>query len=310
MRPQVTGAPGSEGEGDGSVAHKLVEWRRRQKAGVEHEAACGVNETAARMPDSSGESGAKVFVYDLPEGLNSECEELMSQWNWMLDMGLEEWPPPMLGDLANFAFALEPVVHAVLLQSPHRTLDPSAADWFYIPFYSGCSYRQSRYVEHVATGWSHHDERLRVLQTWLATADVPSQFFGRRPHAITVGGSFQEFESVGAALFERSIIFTLDVHACAGKGPLGAFSTGGSVPRSCFRSTCAATETVAAAVTAEGDTAQAGETGWCGRASAPADVAVSVVALRRHGHRHCMRRGPFSSITPCFLFPLLFLYLS
>ena len=128
----------------GTAASKLREWRQRRGTGT--------GEGPAVAEKGSGERRAKVYVYELPEGLNSECEELMSRWNWMVDIGLEEWPPQMLGDLANFAFALEPVVHAVLRQSRHRTLDPASADWFYVPFYAACSWRQSRYVEEVAPG--------------------------------------------------------------------------------------------------------------------------------------------------------------
>lgn len=265
----------------------MQEWRqRRQEAGAERSAEEAGTGTA---DGGSRRARAKVYVYELPEGLNSECEELMSQWNWMLDMGLEEWPPPMLGDLANFAFALEPVVHAVLLQSRTRTMDPSEADWFYIPFYSGCSWRQSRYVEHVAAGWSQHDERLRVLHTWLATADIPSRYFGRKPHAVTVGGG-NEYEAVGPALFERAIIFTLDVNACAdSEGSLeGAAATEGNmnvnVTRSCFRSSCALSETVTSEMV---EAKAAGDTLWCPRASVHADVAVSAcmhVCTNKQGH--------------------------
>ena len=147
----VTGGGGGDDDGGcssaGAAVSKLREWRQRRGTGAGKGPAA-----AAEEGRGSGERRAKVYVYELPEGLNSECEELMSRWNWMLDIGLEEWPPQMLGDMANFACALEPVVHAVLRQSRHRTLDPASADWFYVPFYAACSWRQSRYIEEVAPG--------------------------------------------------------------------------------------------------------------------------------------------------------------
>jgi hypothetical protein len=45
----------------------------------------------------------------------------------MVDMGIAEWPPKMLGDMANFGYAIEPIVHSLLLHSSSRTLDPYEA---------------------------------------------------------------------------------------------------------------------------------------------------------------------------------------
>lgn len=38
----------------------------------------------------------------------------------------------------NYAFGLELALHEVLLASPHRTLDPDSADFFFVPVYGGC----------------------------------------------------------------------------------------------------------------------------------------------------------------------------
>ena len=36
-------------------------------------------------------------------------------------------------------YVLEVMLHEWLLSSPHRTLDPSEADWFYVPVYATCA---------------------------------------------------------------------------------------------------------------------------------------------------------------------------
>ena len=38
----------------------------------------------------------------------------------------------------NYAFGLELALHELLLASPHRTLNPEAADFFFVPVYGGC----------------------------------------------------------------------------------------------------------------------------------------------------------------------------
>jgi hypothetical protein len=93
-------------------------------------------------------------------------------------MGIEEWPPKMLGDMANFGYAIEPIVHSLLLHASSRTLDPNEADWFYVPFYAACSFRESMHTEPVYADVSQHEERLRVLENWLLTSDLPKQHLG------------------------------------------------------------------------------------------------------------------------------------
>jgi hypothetical protein len=44
---------------------------------------------------------------------------------------------------------MESHLHELLLQSPHRTLDPAAADFFYVPVYAAC------YMEAIA-GFADH----------------------------------------------------------------------------------------------------------------------------------------------------------
>ena len=38
----------------------------------------------------------------------------------------------------DWAYGVESLFHEQLLQSPHRTLDPEEADFFYVPVYTSC----------------------------------------------------------------------------------------------------------------------------------------------------------------------------
>ena len=38
----------------------------------------------------------------------------------------------------DWAYGTESLFHEQLLQSPHRTLDPEEADFFYVPVYTSC----------------------------------------------------------------------------------------------------------------------------------------------------------------------------
>lgn len=48
-----------------------------------------------------------------------------------------------------WTYAIETAFHEMLLQSPHRTLDPDEADFFYVPVYTSC-------FMHPVFGWSDH----------------------------------------------------------------------------------------------------------------------------------------------------------
>lgn len=59
---------------------------------------------------------------------------------------LQLLPPCPAGDTA-WRYPLESHLHELLLQSPHRTLNPEEADYFYVPVYASC------FMEAVA-GWA------------------------------------------------------------------------------------------------------------------------------------------------------------
>lgn len=70
----------------------------------------------------------KIYVYDLPDIFNKE-QILLNRKN----------PPPIRDPncTGNF-YSAEHSFHRFLLKSPHRTMDPWSADYFYVPSYSSC----------------------------------------------------------------------------------------------------------------------------------------------------------------------------
>ena len=70
----------------------------------------------------------KIYVYDLPEIFNKG------------QLAANKAKPPPIYDpncTANF-YSAEYSLHQFLLNSPHRTMDPWVADYFYVPSYSSC----------------------------------------------------------------------------------------------------------------------------------------------------------------------------
>ncbi len=50
---------------------------------------------------------------------------------------------------SDWTYMLEPHLHELMLQSPHRTLDPDEADFFYVPVYASC-------YMHPVHGWADY----------------------------------------------------------------------------------------------------------------------------------------------------------
>ena len=76
-----------------------------------------------------------IYVYELPVWYNG----------WLLETRLHphdctyrRYKEENTTNWENYAFGLELALHEVLLASPHRTLNPEAADFFYVPVYGGC----------------------------------------------------------------------------------------------------------------------------------------------------------------------------
>ncbi|XP_043699146.1 xyloglucan galactosyltransferase XLT2-like isoform X2 [Telopea speciosissima] len=135
-----------------------------------------INNSSSGDPCSSG----KVYVYDLPPMFNSElsssCQDL-NPWNSRCDVlsnggfgrraiGLDGIVPKSLIPAWYWTdqFASEIIFHNRILGHRCRTLDPSSASAFYLPFYAGLAV--GKYL------WSHsttHDRdfHCEMLLNWV-----------------------------------------------------------------------------------------------------------------------------------------------
>ena len=81
----------------------------------------------------------KIFIYELPSDFNSQLSShAHSDCHDVSECGYGPGPLTHHGGMSirnTWQFALEIIIHMKLLASPYRTLDPSEADAYYIPFY-------------------------------------------------------------------------------------------------------------------------------------------------------------------------------
>ena len=116
------------------AAHDNV--RRKLLATAGHESDPIFVEAIQRIPEISEEvfseslqlSNLKIYVYNLPSTFNEE------------QLKINALHPPKIWDpkcKENF-YSAEYSLHQFLLKTPHRTLDPWEADFFYVPAYSCC----------------------------------------------------------------------------------------------------------------------------------------------------------------------------
>ncbi len=81
----------------------------------------------------------RIYVYELPGEFNTF---LLARRQNPDACVIREYQPAGGGATApkwsNTLYGAEVAVHEALLASPHRTTDPAAADFFYVPVYGGC----------------------------------------------------------------------------------------------------------------------------------------------------------------------------
>ena len=78
-----------------------------------------------------------IYVYELPSQFNVRLMEGRTHAGDCVFRRYEGGAANMTAWLPA-AFGLEVAVHELLLASPHRTLDPETADFFFVPVYGGC----------------------------------------------------------------------------------------------------------------------------------------------------------------------------
>ncbi|KAK9805311.1 hypothetical protein WJX73_000673 [Symbiochloris irregularis] len=76
-----------------------------------------------------------IYIYDLPSIYNTRMVE------YRVNKGICFWRSFVEGNgtsITQWTYSIAPLLHEHLLQSPHRTLDPEQADFFYVPVYTSC----------------------------------------------------------------------------------------------------------------------------------------------------------------------------
>ena len=71
----------------------------------------------------------------------------------------------------NYAFGLELALHEQLLASPHRTLEPESADFFFVPVYGGC------YISRFFRPTAIHNLIMYGNQEWKAAPVRGNEFY-------------------------------------------------------------------------------------------------------------------------------------
>ena len=112
-----------------------------------------------------------VYVYELPAEYNT----------WLLEGRVHRHDCTYRGYAGSSnatiwmpsAFGMEVAVHEVLLASPHRTLDPESADFFFVPVYGGCAI--SRYFRPTPSHNLFTDE----AHPWRPATVMGNQLFRR-----------------------------------------------------------------------------------------------------------------------------------
>eukprot|EP00884_Botryococcus_braunii_P008777 jgi/Botrbrau1/17900/Bobra.50_1s0001.1 len=76
-----------------------------------------------------------IYVYDLPPDYNSRLLEYRVDKGSCVHRLFDQMNHTYMNDAT---YNIEMLLHEYLLQSPHRTLDPEEADFFYVPLYTSC----------------------------------------------------------------------------------------------------------------------------------------------------------------------------
>ncbi|KAF8066266.1 SULTR2 [Scenedesmus sp. PABB004] len=159
----------------------------------------------------------RIFVYDMPSrfvGRLLQYRPSKATCSWRV-WSKNNYTIPTTTDSDNaWRYPLESHLHELMLQSPHRTLDPGEADYFYVPVYAAC------FMEAVAgwadaPWWSVHS-RSTVKQGVAMHLDALDHIRSTYPHWNASGGAdhiwlFAHDEGAcwaPAEVYARSIILT------------------------------------------------------------------------------------------------------
>ncbi|GAX85634.1 hypothetical protein CEUSTIGMA_g13049.t1 [Chlamydomonas eustigma] len=90
---------------------------------------------ASKDPSTVKRRRPLIYVYELPTEFNSLLLQYRVERGFCMYKG---FMPGNRTDWTGATYSVESVLHESFLLSPHRTLDPDEADFFYVPVYSAC----------------------------------------------------------------------------------------------------------------------------------------------------------------------------
>ena len=113
-----------------SALDRLLDTIDRAKTSPSEEAA------PRAIPSTDAVARPRIYVYEIPGDYNvfllarRQSNDACAIREYTDDSATAQWTPTLYG--------AEVALHEALLASPHRTLDPDEADFFYVPVYGGC----------------------------------------------------------------------------------------------------------------------------------------------------------------------------
>ena len=94
---------------------------------------------SARKPGAPPRQRPLIYVYEMPQAVTTDLlqrrhDKLFCTHRTYLRQNVTQYAFGIYQ-----GYVLELILHEWLLSSPHRTLDPTEADWFYVPVYASCA---------------------------------------------------------------------------------------------------------------------------------------------------------------------------
>ena len=129
----------------------------------------------------------RIYVYDMPRTFNADLSaaepdcQYTAKFSWQTK------------------YSLETYMHAMLLKSKLRTLDPDEANLFYVPIYVGC------YLHHIGTNFNKASAKIMNGVQWIRKHHPFWDQSQGRDHVFTfthdIGGCVAPFRALKNSIF-------------------------------------------------------------------------------------------------------------
>ena len=128
-----------------------------------------------------------IYVYEMPPEFNTDLSDVEPNCKWNAPYSWQT------------KYTLETYMHAMLLKSPLRTLDPEAAHLFYVPIYVGC------HLHHIGTNFNKASTKILQGVKWIQNKYPYWKRTQGRDHIFTfthdIGGCVAPFRDLKHAIF-------------------------------------------------------------------------------------------------------------